>query len=112
MSWTRWIFSLMHWKYWAAIVVPLVIPTCAWWAPGADATTTSGILLGLWYIFQFFFGIYLMFWLLFGSKKRWDHRLKIFREILGELKDFVTKRLDFLGGWWNSRPGSKKQDPR
>jgi len=105
MKWIKWLFSLMHVRFWIALAA---VPTAAlsiWLAPGAAATTTAGILLGiLWYVVVPGCCIVNFFYLVTLSARQWDQLGRFWRGNLQEIKDTCQGVIDYFSNWWNSRP--------
>lgn len=100
MNWIKWILSFMHWSYWASIATVINTVLITLWAPGAEATSTIGILFGMGYFIAFLLGIFLAGYLLIADNRDLDATMK---EIATALQEVV----DFFKNWWNSRPSKQ-----
>ena len=100
MDWIKWIFNFMHWRYWLVIAIALTAAPLVWWMPFAASTTTSGILIGL---FWLAFGVAsFVFCMILLTMPRYE--LDSSRK---EMVKWVRKVKFTFTAWWNGRPGNR-----
>lgn len=100
MNWIKWIFSFMHWKWWAAIAVVLITVPLLWFHPFANTLTAWGLLIGTGWVIFAICALALVFLLLAMPTWELDDSIKNWSESFKSAQSSLVK-------WWNTRPGER-----